>query len=189
MAKPQTIFPGNTFESKNYGTAVVLDYQGIENITIQFLNTGHITTSTGRNLRSGKFKDNTAPTICGVACVGEGPHKPSEGTRGKQYIFPTYTLWNAMIHRVYDPKCHVRDNGVYEGCSVDPIWLNYQTFCETIVNVPGYQEWADYQVGVSPVQYALDKDKKLDGNRIYSPDTCMFITVSENTLIANKSRK
>lgn len=62
----------------------------------------------------------------------------------------------------------------YEGCSYAEEWKDFQLFAA----------WCDdnYMEG-----YQLDKDTKVLGNKIYSPDTCVFLPVTLNSYVASLS--
>lgn len=72
-----------------------------------------------------------------------------------------------------------------KGVTVCKRWHNFQTFCEDIKNLPGYEEWKN-----SDFLYALDKDILCDKKdiipKIYSKDTCQFIEISENSRLSEK---
>lgn len=81
-----------------------------------------------------------------------------------------YDLWYAMLER-----CKMLS--AYENCSVCEEWLSFENF----------RKWhkENYIDG-----YALDKDLFSDGRKIYSPQTCCYIPISLNSLLAiSKKRK
>lgn len=86
-----------------------------------------------------------------------------------------YRAWVRMLGRCYSPE-YLALYPTYQGCSVDPDWLKYSHF----------KEWMDTQHWEGMV---LDKDLKVIGNRIYSPETCLFIPAWINSLLANLSTK
>lgn len=74
-----------------------------------------------------------------------------------------------MLHRAYDSKAQVRRPN-YVGCSVFDEWLtfsNFKLWMET-------QDWEGKQ---------LDKDILVPGNKVYSPETCVFVTAVLNVFL------
>lgn len=88
---------------------------------------------------------------------------------GSRVMCPFYTKWKNMLNRCYSETSH-RNSPSYIGCSVCDEWLLFSNF----------RRWMDTQDWEGK---ELDKDIMIDGNKIYSPDTCMFIDSSINTLV------
>lgn len=93
------------------------------------------------------------PTVCGVG-INDVP-----GSWGKPY----YKVWENMLRRCYDPKCHAIKPH-YTNCTVDPRWHHLSDF----------KRWYEQQGDVT--RKHLDKDIISPGNKIYGPDTCFFVT-------------
>jgi len=74
-----------------------------------------------------------------------------------------------MITRCYGD--HSGTNKCYKEVTVCDEWMNYQAFAD----------WYDKNYPKDGVKYVLDKDLKSKKNKIYSPETCVFLTVSKNT--------
>lgn len=83
-----------------------------------------------------------------------------------------YKVWSNMLRRCYDEKWRHR-NPAYAGCTVCEDWLTYSNF--RIWFIERYQDG-----------YQLDKDIKVHGNRIYSPETCLLVPKTINTLFVSK---
>lgn len=84
-----------------------------------------------------------------------------------------YSVWRNILKRCYTHyKCHQPS---YDGCSIVPEWLLYSTF----------KKWFDtnYISG-----YQLDKDLLVNGNKVYSPETCCFVPQEINKLLINRKR-
>ena len=82
---------------------------------------------------------------------------------------PYYERWKSILCRCYSKKFHER-NQVYVGCSICEEWiysLNFKHWMET-------QDWKGK---------VLDKDILFPGNKIYSPETCIFVPIEVNSLI------
>lgn len=82
---------------------------------------------------------------------------------------PFYSTWKNMLKRCYHPQT-IKSNMTYIDCSVTSEWLtfsNFKTWMET-------QDWEGKQ---------LDKDLLVVGNRIYSPDACVFLDHQVNCFI------
>ena len=137
-------------------------------VVIEFLKTGTVISVQTTNIAAGKFHDYREPTVYGVGYIGSPIVIPA---RGKNSIIRrVYDLWANMPKRAYGGY-----GTSYSGVKVDPRWHNFTHFLNTIQNVQGYSEWEKDED-----KYVLDKDLKECGNKIYSLDTCMFITDSDN---------
>lgn len=79
-----------------------------------------------------------------------------------------YRNWQKMLERCYSSKLHQRCPS-YINCSVSEEWIHLSNF----------REWFNesYVEG-----YHLDKDLLFPGNKVYGPDTCLFIPHNINKL-------
>jgi hypothetical protein len=85
---------------------------------------------------------------------------------GKDWRCPFYKTWKNMLARCYSPAFQ-RNQPLYKGCSVDERWHRFSHFKSWMIE----QDWEDKQ---------LDKDRRFDGNQVYGPDTCQFLSRGEN---------
>lgn len=150
--------------------------------TIYFIDTGTIIEVPGHSVHTRSVVDPYAKTIAGIGCIGEGPYSSrlvdETGVKRKS---PAYTLWTNMIQRCYvDPANGKRPT--YQECTVHPDWHNFQTFCEDLKHLDGYGMWASYHAGMGGEKIELDKDVLCEGLTLkeYGPNTCMFMTKSDN---------
>ena len=92
-----------------------------------------------------------------------------------------YSLWYHMIRRCYDTSRHneIRCKG-YKDCEVSDEWMRLSNFARDIKEFPNYELWLNTR------DYCLDKDTLVPGNKIYSKDTCCFITRTENIRDMNR---
>ena len=109
------------------------------------------------------------PTMCGIGY---------RGLEGVDCTAESYIKWHDMINRCYNVKFHERQPQ-YKGCSVCEEWLNYSNF----------KVWYD-QHKIQGMALDLDKDILFKGNKVYSPETCVFVPHAINTLfLSNKSAR
>jgi hypothetical protein len=87
---------------------------------------------------------------------------------------PSYVKWIEMLRRCYSER-QLRKDPNYFDCYVCDEWLNYQNFAP----------WYDKNYPRDGENYHLDKDIKISGNKVYGPDTCLFVTPSENAIHAH----
>lgn len=78
-----------------------------------------------------------------------------------------YRTWVSMISRCYSNSYGY---SIYKGCSVCPEWLVFSNF----------KAWMDLQDWQGK---HLDKDILVQGNKIYSPDTCAFVDRQLNAFV------
>ncbi len=86
----------------------------------------------------------------------------------KQVICKYYLTWRSMLQRCYDSKYQV-NKPTYIGCSVCEEWLTFSNFKNWMM----LQDWEGK---------CLDKDILVQGNKVYSPSTCVFVTNAINAL-------
>lgn len=82
---------------------------------------------------------------------------------------PFYSKWKNMLTRCYCEKYQKRQP-TYVGCSVSNEWLTLSSFKKWMSS----QEW----VGMH-----LDKDLIKYGNKVYSPELCVLVPQSLNSLL------
>lgn len=88
----------------------------------------------------------------------------------KKTTCPYYSTWSGMLERVFSRKFHERQP-TYKGCTVDESWKVFSNFRRWMQS----QDWGGK---------ALDKDLLIQGNKHYGPDTCIFVPIALNGLLA-----
>ena len=93
-----------------------------------------------------------------------------------------YNLWFGMLRRCYDTNQHERKRGKsYLGVTVCDRWLYLKNFVEDIQKLDGYFDW------ICSEDMSLDKDINSIGiTKLYSPQTCCFVTQKENLQEMNR---
>lgn len=104
--------------------------------------------------------------IYGVG-INDSYYQVTDKSSGKEVRCPYYIQWKNMLARCYSPA-YQKNNRTYIGCSVDPRWHSFMNFRAWMLG----QEWEGNQ---------LDKDIMYHGNKVYGPDTCMFVDRKTNT--------
>ena len=92
------------------------------------------------------------------------------------WICPFYEKWKPMLRRCYSAK-YQEVRPTYKGCSVSEDWLRFSTFKAWMAA----QDWEGMEI---------DKDILFPNNKIYSPETCVFINHKINVFLteSNASR-
>lgn len=153
------------YTSKNCGKFKVINYIGWDNVEIEFINTGAVKKVCAANINKGSVKDDMHPSVVGVGFLGVGPYK----ARGDGVAREAYTAWSGMLRRCYSHE-FIKKYPTYSGCSVVVEWHNFQVFAE----------WYFSNHPTDGKDYHLDKDIKVKGNKIYSPETCLFVSLEDN---------
>ena len=83
------------------------------------------------------------------------------------WVCPFYRAWTGMLKRCYSAK-YKKSRPTYTGCTVSEEWLTFSSFRSWMET----QDWKGKQ---------LDKDILFEGNKVYSAETCVFVTPSVNT--------
>lgn len=154
---------GRTYTNNVGEEYKVIDYRSTYDIEIEFIKTGYRRSVPSCMVTTGEIKDLLSPCIHGVGFIGDGPFNKKD--------YPGfYDLWRGMFERCYDEKS-LEKHPTYRGCHVDSAWHNFQHFM--LWAIPRFKEG-----------HHLDKDLKIYGNKVYGPDTCLFIPAGLNSSIA-----
>ena len=124
--------------------------------------------ATYKEFKNGGIKCPYEKRTFGVGYIGEGKYKSRENGKKTK----CYKVWHDMLRRCYDEKFHEK-YPTYKDCKVYEEWHNFQNFAEWYYN--NYYE-------IKGEVMCLDKDILNKGNKIYSPDTCVFVPHNINIL-------
>lgn len=152
-----------------YGSKMeIIKYNNSKDIDILF-DSGYIST---RKMYSNFIKGRAQSPYCkktkGVGFIGEGKYTAT--IEGKHT--DAYRRWAHMIRRCYSNEFKEKYSA-YKNCTMSEDWLNFQNFAE-------WQNNNHYTI--SDEKMHLDKDILEKGNKIYSPETCIFVPHRINNL-------
>lgn len=135
---------------------------------VQFIETGTIIEAYLHVALEGGIRDPYRISVCGFGITGNNDTKTRE-----------YMIWHSMIARCYNQNAANYHLYGAKGVTVCERWRYFDNFLIDIVTLPGYDLWIQY-----PGEYALDKDMRQinvpEYLKVYSPDTCCFISIVEN---------
>jgi hypothetical protein len=123
------------------------------------------------------MKNNTpkiTKLIYGVG-INDAAYTINPEINGKVKRCPFYSSWVNMLTRCYSEVEHARRPS-YIGCTVDSKWLTFSSFSKWMEN----QDWKGKQ---------LDKDILIQGNKVYSPSACIFVSAEINSLLNEQSNR
>ena len=85
-----------------------------------------------------------------------------------------YQCWERMLDRCYSASFHERWP-TYVGCSMVDEWHKFSNFRAWMIN----KNWHGM---------VADKDLLFPGNKVYGPDTCIFIPEALNLFLTDRGR-
>ena len=97
-----------------------------------------------------------------------------DGKRKQKLVWfcPYYRAWTSMLERCYSAKRQERQP-TYKGCTVAPEWLTFSVF-------RNWMRKQDFEGN------HLDKDLLVQGNKVYSPETCVFVSQLVNSFTVDR---
>ncbi len=147
------------------GDLKIIEYINCESVRAVFVNTGFEIKRSSHGIRLGQVRDKMIPSVCGVGFLGSGKYTVTK--HGKLTLW--YRKWHSMLSRCYLYSQFSKRKG-YEDCYVCEEWHNFQNFAK----------WVEVNYPKDGSNYELDKDIKIKGNKVYSPNTCLFVSKFEN---------
>lgn len=178
-------YTGRVYDSVEHGKYTVLrellpmDLKS-RMFEVEFHNTSyHAIVSQGKMI-SGEIKDKYVPSVYGIGYIGDEYY--ISGAPDKRAM---YKIWNDMIQRCYSPTADDWHTYGGRGVRVREDWHNFTQFYLDVKKIPGYENKVR-----EPKMYNLDKDylqqNVPSGNRIYSKDTCAWVSQKENSLLRGR---
>ena len=154
----------------NFGTEIIIiKCNGCSDIIVEFQDKYKAKIHTNyQAFEKGKVKNPYHPNVYGVGYIGQGKYKTSVNGKNTE----AYKTWKNMLRRCYDPY-EINREPVYIDCYVCDEWLCFQNFAEWYYK--NYYECNNEEMH-------LDKDILIKGNKIYSPETCVFVPQRINSL-------
>lgn len=168
--------PTRTHAKRSDGDAVLMNTRYVNNdgyyftpfkyinasdILVSF-DSGYIVSTSAANIRQGSVTDNLSPSKNGVGIIG--------GVIGVSKT-KAYVHWSSMLARGYC-KLYKSNYPTYKDVTVCKEWHDFTTF----------SNWCDKQPNFNTDDSVLDKDILVKGNKIYSPETCVFVPHKINSL-------
>ena len=160
---------GAWFLTRNDGYVEILEVINFDKVLIKFIHPEWTTYVRATAIRSGMIKNHYKPSMCNKGYLGEGKYKRvNNGVKT-----PAYSSWCYMLNRVYAPDGQQLQN--YYDVTVCEEWHNYQIFAEWYNNM---LKTCDLNI-----DWEIDKDLIIPGNRCYHPEGCCLIPQAINSLI------
>lgn len=103
---------------------------------------------------------------------GVGINDADYVTRTSSWTCPFFRKWKDMLARCYSEYENIRQP-TYLECYVVDEWLYFSKFKSWM----GKQDWQNN---------VLDKDLLVRGNKVYGPDTCVFVSAQLNGFLVEK---
>lgn len=170
--KKPSIKVGDIFTTNQGCKFKVIQYINSKNILIEFDDKFKFQKTTRQNeISKGNIRNPYFATVQGIGYIGDGRFSVKENGRDTK----AYTIWSHMFSRCYDERQWLK-RPTYKGCTVCEEWHNFQNFAEWYESQPYNQ-----------LNYQIEKDILIDGNKIYSPQTCVLAPLEINTLFTDSA--
>ena len=159
----------NTFGSE----MIIAEYRKYSDIDVYFPEYDWtFKNATYGHFKKGEIKCPYEPSVYGIGYLGEGKYKASENGKDTR----VYSTWHRMLERCYSEKLHEKEP-TYKDCKVYEEWYNFQK----------YGKWfSDNYYEIDNETMCLDKDILVKHNKIYSPETCIFVPQTINLLFTKR---
>lgn len=158
----------------NFGSEmVIIEYRKANNIDVYFPQYNWTAKNkTYQHFKNSNVKCPYEPSVYKIGYIGEGKYKSSKNGKPTK----VYGVWNNMLERCYDEK-YQEKHPTYIGCKVCDEWHNFQNFAKW---------YEDNYYEVEGERMELDKDILIKHNKIYSPETCMYMPQTINLLFTKR---
>lgn len=158
---------GRSLVMKSGEKATIIRYGNAKDIDVEFDNGSIIYNTYYDSFKFGTLISPNTKTVLGIGYLGNSKSIDENGITKK-----AYTSWLNMLKRCYDDFC-LKKHPTYKKAEVCDEWKCFANF-EKWFNENYYE--------IEGQRMNLDKDILKKGNKIYSPDTCVYTPQKINTL-------
>ena len=136
----------------------IIKYESARCLDVKFEDGTIVKNKAYGEFRKGGISNPNYKSMYGIGYIGIGEYS---STKHKKH----YETWKNMFTRCYSEKYH-ETRPTYKECTVCPEWHCFQNFAR----------WYDENFyNVNNERMSLDKDILVKGNKVYSPETCIFL--------------
>lgn len=157
---------GDKGTNKEGYTVEIVKIKSERQITVKVIGSGEEFDIDYSYLKSGSFSNPFHRSVAGIGYFGVGKFIAKFG--GKHTV--EYADWNSMLKRCYTA---LESRLSYSNKDVCEEWHNYQNFAE----------WATNQMNFGKEGWDLEKDLLIKNNKVYSPNTCVYLPREINSFI------
>lgn len=118
------------------------------------------------------MKETKKPSLVYGVGINDADYVVQPKTNSGRSCCPYYSRWTGMLERCYSSSW-LKKHPSYIGCSVVKDWAYFSNFALWMKT----QDWEGKQ---------LDKDILIRGNKIYGPETCVFIKQDLNKFLTER---
>lgn len=137
----------------------ICEYKSCQNLYVKFEN-GYIKHTNYANFLKGEVFNSFYPNVLGVGYLGN-TKSAIKGKNKKAYI-----TWKNILSRCYNETDVSYKNYGGRNCFVCDEWLCFENF----------EKWYEKNYyEIKGQRMCIDKDILIKGNKVYSPDTCVFV--------------
>jgi len=173
---------GKVYSSNRSGEFIVLqiiDKDKNRNLIyeVEFIKTKYKAYANSTQINKGHIVDKNYPTVVGVGYLG---------CHNKKDYPHEYSIWKSMLTRCYNKIHPTYERYGEKGVTVCQEWLCFENFIKDIKQIEEYNEKL-----FNEHLLQLDKDIKQMGsnNKVYSKDTCIWVTNYINCNFTNKLKE
>ena len=152
-------------------TAKIIEYNGSRDVKVKIIETDEIINTTYQNFKIGQIKSHYSPTLYNVGITGVIDKGESD-----TYC---YKLWVNIMTRCYNED-YKKSRPTYKDVTICNEWKYYHNFKEWF-----NKHW--YEIDGERIE--LDKDIINKGNKVYSPENCIFVPQRINSLFTKGNSK
>lgn len=153
---------------------IIVEYKSARSVVVEFQDEHKARVLTQyNNFKNGSVKNPYHKSVFNIGYLGQGEYTPKEYPK-------IYDTWYDMIRRCYNPYSINKNRGLaYQDVFVCEEWHCFQNFAK-------WYEENYYEVNNEKM--CLDKDILIKGNKIYSPNNCIFTPIKINCLFTKRKK-
>lgn len=154
----------------------IIDILGNSKIVVEFQdNNNHQKETHYNNFKRGTVKNPYDKSVFCTGYYGVGKYVARKNNKPT----PAYISWLHILERCYNEPQKHKHPAYYGIATVCDEWLNYQN----------YAKWHyENYYSIDGERIHIDKDILIKGNKVYSPETCIFVPQRINMIFMSKQK-